>query len=120
MHGSLLSPRVRHRISQHLICPVSLRTVTDRAEGSEAPLFAAEKEQEPTVRVTNGSACKTISANLLCQAGIYASALYGTEGRNIARPHTCPYDSADTWNTPSTLLCVCVCVLAPVARDAND
>ena len=79
-----------------------------------------EKMQKQTVQLTDGTVCKAISANLLCQAGIYASTLYGTQGGNNARTHTCPYDSADTWNAPRTLLwlrvrvcvCVCVCVCA--------
>jgi len=62
------------------------------------------------MRGADGTACKAISANLLCQAGICAKTLYGTQGGNTARPHTCPYDSADTWSTPRPLLCVCVCV----------
>lgn len=90
------------------------------AERYEALLVAAEKMQELTVQLTDGTACKAISANLLCQAGIYASTLYGTQGGNNARPHTCPYDSADTWSTPRTLLWLCVCVCVSWARDAYD
>lgn len=53
------------------------------------PQFVAmEKMQELAVQLTDGTACKAISANLLCQAGIYASTLYATQGGNNARPHT--------------------------------
>lgn len=55
--------------------------------------------QKLMAQLTDGALCKAISANLLCQAGIYASALYGPQGGNKARTHTCPYDSADTWKT---------------------
>lgn len=79
------------------------------AECYAAPLVAIEKMQELTAQLTDGSVCKAISANLLCQAGIYASTLYGTQGGDIARTHTCPYDSADTWSATRMLLCLCVC-----------
>lgn len=63
-----------------------------------------EKVQKLTAGLTDGAVCRAISANLLCQAGIYASTLYGTQGGNKARTHTCPYDSADTWKTTRTRL----------------
>lgn len=73
-----------------------------------------EKMQELTVQLTDGTACKAISANLLCQAGIYASTLYGTQGGNNARPHTHAHMIVLTLGVHPECYCDCVfvCVCA--------
>lgn len=70
--------------------------------------------QELTVQLTDGTACKAISANLLCQAGIYASTLYGTQEGNTARPHTHAHMIVLTLGEhPERYFdCVCLCARA--------
>lgn len=69
-----------------------------------------EKMEELTVQLADGTTCKAISANLLCQAGIYASTLYGTQGGNNARTHTRAQMIVLTLGAHPERCCECVCV----------
>lgn len=66
--------------------------------------------QKLTAQLTDGAVCKAISANLVCQAGVYASTLYGPQGGNKARTHTHAHMIALTLGRQPECYCDCVCV----------
>lgn len=114
-----LPERTRDQPPYNLALFASSPVTDDKPETGNA----TKRRQRPwkemqglTARLTDGTVCKAISANLLCRAGIYASTLYGTLKEGTTPGHTHAHMIVLTLGIQPERYCdsVCACVCASV------